>query len=56
MENIDKYKSLFLGYKVDDLQTMCLKLDINIMNDNDKEKQNKNCMIIYCCNLLKVKN
>ena len=26
------------SYKLDDLQKMCLKLDINILNDNDKKK------------------
>ena len=38
MENIDKYVKSMSSYKLDDLQKMCLKLDINILNDNDKKK------------------
>ena len=38
MDNISRYIKAMSGYKVDDLQTMCLKLDINIMNENDKRK------------------
>jgi hypothetical protein len=38
MDNISRYIKAMSGYKVDELQSMCLKLDINIMNENDKRK------------------
>ena len=38
MDNISRYVKAMSSYKVDELQTMCLKLDINIMNENDKRK------------------
>ena len=38
MDNICRYIKTISGYKVDELQTMCFKLDVNIMNENDKKK------------------
>ena len=38
MDNISRYIKAMSAYKVDELQSMCLKLDIDIMNENDKRK------------------
>ena len=38
MDNISRYIKAVSAYKVDELQSMCLKLDIDIMNENDKKK------------------
>jgi len=38
MDGISKYIKAVSSYKSEELQDICLKLDINILNDNDKRK------------------